>query len=62
MKKLYKGKDKKIFGVCSGIAEYFNVDATIIRLLAIFLLFTGSGLLAYLIAAVIIPENPDNFN
>ena len=57
MKKLYKSKtDKKICGVCGGLGEYFNVDSTIIRLAAVLLGFTGSGLLAYIVAAIIIPE------
>ena len=58
MKKLYKSKtDKKLFGVCGGLAEYFNVDSTVMRLLVVFLaLFVGCGLLAYLIAALIIPS------
>ena len=57
-KKLYKSAtDKKIAGVCGGIAEYFNVDATLIRLAwVLFSLLGGSGLLAYIIAAIIIPE------
>lgn len=57
MRKLYKSHtDRKICGVCGGIAEYFNIDPTIVRL--IFLLFglNGSGLLIYIIAAIIIPN------
>ena len=59
-KKLYKSTtDKKIAGVCGGIAEYFNVDATLIRLAwVLFSLLGGSGLLAYIIAALIMPEQP----
>ncbi len=59
-KKLYKSAtDKKIAGVCGGIAEYFNVDATLIRLTwVLFSLLGGSGLLAYIIAALIMPEQP----
>ena len=54
MKRLVKGHDRKI---CGGIAEYFNVDPTLIRILWIFFsLCGGSGLLAYIIAAIIIPE------
>lgn len=57
MKRLVKGYDRKICGVCGGIAEYFNVDPTLIRILWIFFsLCGGSGLLAYIIAAIIIPE------
>lgn len=59
-KKLYKSAtDKKIAGVCGGIAEYFDVDATLIRLAwVLFSLLGGSGLLAYIIAALIMPEQP----
>lgn len=56
-KKLKKSAtDRKICGVCGGIAEYLNVDSTVIRLLAVLLLCTGSGLIAYIVAAVIMPE------
>ena len=49
--------DRKIAGVCGGIAEYFNVDPTVVRLLWVILsCIGGSGLLAYIIAALIIPE------
>ena len=51
--------DKKICGVCGGVGEYFNVDPTVIRLIwAIATVFgVGSGLILYIIAAVIMPEN-----
>lgn len=50
--------DKKIAGVCGGIAEYANIDPTIVRLIWVFLgLFAGSGVLAYIVAALIIPES-----
>ena len=57
MKKLYKSKnDRKISGVCGGIAEYMGVDSTIVRLIAIALVFGwGSGLLAYIVAALVMP-------
>lgn len=56
-KKLKKSaRDRKICGVCGGIAEYLNVDSTVIRLLAVLLLCTGSGLIAYIVAAIIMPE------
>ena len=55
-KKLYKSRDNRmISGVCAGIAEYFNMDPTIIRLA--WVLF-GSGVLGYIIAAIVIPEYP----
>ena len=60
-KKLYKSKtDKKLDGVCAGIGEYFDVDPTVIRLLWVLaVLFAGVGVLAYIIAAIIIPRKPD---
>ena len=60
-KKLYKSnKDKKIDGVCAGIAEYFGIDSTLVRLGAVLLTcLGGSGILAYIICAVIIPRDPN---
>ena len=60
-KKLYKSNtDKKICGVCGGLAEYLNMDATIIRLIWVLaVLFAGCGLLAYIIAALVIPNKPE---
>jgi len=56
-KKLYRSDtDKMLCGVCGGIAEYFDIDPTIIRLLWAILACTGSGIVAYIIAAVIIPK------
>ena len=57
-KKLYKSNtDKKICGVCGGLAEYFNVDSTLIRLLWITAICVfGTGILAYFIAALVMPE------
>lgn len=58
-KKLYRSMDNKIFGVCGGIAEYFDLDPTIIRLLwVVATLFTAAfpGVLAYIICALIIPK------
>jgi phage shock protein PspC (stress-responsive transcriptional regulator) len=60
VKKLYRsGKEKIIGGVCGGLAEYFSVDPTLIRLLWVFFILAfGTGLLAYIIAWIIIPRNP----
>ena len=60
-KKLYRSRtDKKLCGVCGGLAEYFNIDSTIIRLAWVFaIFFAGAGLLAYIIAALIIPSQPE---
>lgn len=56
-KRLYKVETgKKLCGVCGGIAEYFDVDPTLIRLLWILLVFcVGTGVLAYIVAAIIMP-------
>lgn len=59
-KRLYKNHmDKKLCGVCSGIAKYFDLDPTIVRLaLVLFCLLGGSGILAYIICAIVIPDEP----
>ena len=59
-KKLYKSEtDKKVCGVCGGIAKYFGIDSTIVRLgLVVFCLLGGSGILAYIICALVIPDDP----
>ena len=59
-KKLYRSiVDKKLCGVCGGLAEYFNIDSTLVRLGWAFLtLFAGIGILAYIVAAIIIPVKP----
>lgn len=61
-KKLYRSRtDKKLCGVCGGLAKYFNMDVTIVRLIAVLLaLFVGGGLIAYIVAALIMPEEPEN--
>lgn len=61
MKKLYKSKtNKKICGVCGGLAEFLNIDPTILRLIWALLIFcAGCGLLAYIIAALVLPEEPE---
>lgn len=60
-KRLYKSKkDKIIDGVCAGIAEYFNIDPTLVRLGTVILsCAVGSGILAYIICAIIIPRDPN---
>ena len=61
-KKLYKSeKDKKLCGVCAGIAKYFSLDATVVRLaLVAFCLLGGSGILAYIICAIVMPDEPSD--
>ena len=60
MKRLYRSrKNRMIAGVCGGIAEYFNIDPVIVRLIAVALFFVGgSALLAYVIAMIVIPYEP----
>ena len=58
-KKLYRteGEDAKIFGVCGGLAEYFAVDPTIVRvIMAVLVLCASAGLWVYLIAALVMPK------
>ena len=57
MKRLTKSYDRKLCGVCGGIAEYLNIDPTSVRLIRLLLvLCAGTGMLAYIIAAIIMPE------
>lgn len=60
-KKLYRSKkDSMIAGVCGGIAEYFEIDPTLVRLLTVLVVFLGgAGGIAYIIAWIIIPQNPE---
>ena len=60
-KKLYRSeKDSMIAGVCGGIAEYFDVDPTLIRLLTVLFVFLGgAGVAVYVIAWIVIPKNPE---
>ena len=58
-KRLTKGHTKMICGVCSGLAEYLNVDVTLVRLgTAVLTAVWGTGLVAYIGAAIIMPEPP----
>lgn len=60
-KKLYRSKtDKMISGVCGGLAQYFGVDATLVRLVFALLVFfgVGSGILLYIIMAIVVPLEP----
>lgn len=62
-KRLYKSNQSKMLdGVCGGIAEYFGMDPTVVRLLwVLFSALGGSGVIAYIIAAVVIPRNPNQY-
>ena len=56
-KRLYKSKTNRVIcGVCGGIGEYFGIDPTIVRLLCVLLGFTSTGVILYIIAAIIMPE------
>ena len=60
-KKLYRASiDKKLFGVCGGIAHYFGMDSTLVRLITTVLFFAGGlSLWVYIVAALIMTESPD---
>ncbi len=60
-KKLFKSKtDKKLCGVCGGVAAYFDIDSTLVRLAwVVFTLLGGSGILAYIIAAIVMPAQSE---
>ena len=61
-KKLYKSRrNVKVDGICAGIGSYFNIDPTIVRIAAFVMILLSNivpGLLAYLVAAIIIPREP----
>lgn len=59
-RRLYKSNvNKMLCGVCGGLAEYFGIDPTLVRLAwVLFCALGGSGILAYIIAAIIIPRSP----
>ena len=60
VKRLYRSRtDRMIWGVCGGLANYFNIDPTIVRLIAVLLLFFGGFvILAYIILAIVVPVEP----
>ncbi len=59
-KKLYRIRaGKQLCGVCGGIAKYFDLDPTIIRVIWVLIALCGAGVLAYIACAFIIPEEPD---
>ena len=62
VKKLYRIKEGKILcGVCTGLAEYFTLDISVVRLLVVLAsLVSGAGVIAYIIAALVVPEKPEN--
>lgn len=60
VRRLYRSRsDKELGGVCGGLAEYFQLDPSLIRLAwIIFAVLGGSGVLAYILAWIVIPEQP----
>lgn len=61
-KPLKKGSDKKIAGVCSGFAEYFGFDATILRLIFVLaVIVLGAGVMAYIVCAICMPSSDEAF-
>ena len=59
-KRLYKSTDNKMLcGVCGGVAEYFDIDPTLVRLgWALFSLCAGAGVIIYIVAAIVMPQKP----
>ena len=58
-RRLYKAKNNRIlFGVCGGIGDSFGVDPNVIRIGTVLLACTGTGLVAYIAAAILLPEKP----
>ncbi len=62
-KRLYRStEDRMIAGVCGGLGEYFGIDSTLIRLVLLFLvIWGGGGILVYIIAWIVIPEAPEDY-
>lgn len=57
VRRLYRSRSQRMLGgVCGGLAEYLNTDPTVIRLLWVLFSFMGAGLIAYLVAWVLVPE------
>ena len=63
-KKLYCSPDKKLCGVCAGVADYFNIDPTLVRLVVVLIALVTAiipTLIVYLIIAIVIPNAPENY-
>lgn len=60
-RRLYKSNENKLLdGVCGGVAEYFDIDPTLVRLAwVLFTAMGGAGIVAYIVAAIVIPRKPD---
>lgn len=62
-KRLYKSRTNRMLtGVCGGIAEYLNLDPTVVRLLCAVLGCSGTGIIIYIVAAVVMPEEPLDYD
>ena len=63
-KRLYKSNDNKMLaGVCGGVAEYYDIDPTLVRLgWVVLCALYGGGILAYIVAAIVIPRRPLGLN
>ncbi len=60
-KRLYKSSQKMLCGVCGGIAEYFNMDPTLVRLIWVVLTLSGgAGIIAYIVCALVVPDRPSS--
>ncbi|NQU26933.1 MAG: PspC domain-containing protein [Candidatus Marinimicrobia bacterium] len=60
LKRLYRNTaDAKIAGICAGIADYFEIDPVIVRLIFLISIFWGGGILAYIVAWFIVPVKPE---
>ena len=60
-KRLYRSRSEHmIAGVCGGLAEYINIDPTVIRIIWALFALSGAGIMLYVVCALIIPEKPDN--
>jgi len=63
MKKLYKSNNKQVCGVCAGLAEYLDMDTTVVRLVFLLLVLAcGLSVWTYIIAAIVMPEAPATEN
>lgn len=63
-KRVYKSvRDRKVFGVCGGLGEYFNIDPMIFRLgFVILVLAFGTGILAYIVCGLVMSDDPEPYN
>ena len=61
-KKLYRVMEgKQLCGVCTGLAKYFNLDVSLVRVAAVLIGLFGPGIVAYIVCAFVVPEEPTNY-